>query len=125
MVDAQRLTQAILQLAENAVRHTSPGGSIAIGTAVADGTLRIWVRDDGAGIAADDLDRIFDRFYRGRGRRRSDGSGLGLSIVQAIAEGHGGRVEVISRPNDGATFTIVLPARAAPRSADLEVTPTP
>jgi len=125
VVDAQRLTQAVLQLAENAVRHTASGGTIAIGTAVDDGTLRVWVRDDGPGIAAEDLDRIFDRFYRGRGRRRSDGSGLGLSIVRAIAEGHGGRVEVVSRPSAGATFTIVLPDRVAPWPALREVTPTP
>jgi signal transduction histidine kinase len=109
-IDEQRLMQAVLQLAANAVRHTAEGDLIAVGSAVHDGHVRFWVRDSGAGVPVEDRDRIFERFYRGRsGHRRSDGAGLGLSIVQAIAEAHGGRVELDSPPGEGATFTVVLP----------------
>jgi signal transduction histidine kinase len=112
-IDEQRLMQAILQLAANAVRHTAEGDLIEVGSAVRDGQVRFWVRDSGPGVAVEDRDRIFERFYRGRsGHRRSDGAGLGLSIVQAIAEAHGGRVELDSVPGRGATFTLVVPANA-------------
>jgi signal transduction histidine kinase len=109
-VDEQRLMQAVLQLAANAVRHTADGELVALGSAIRDGEVRFWVRDSGPGVAPEDRDRIFERFYRGRsGHRRSDGAGLGLSIVRAIAEAHGGRVELDSRPGAGATFTVVVP----------------
>jgi signal transduction histidine kinase len=110
VVDGQRLTQAVLQLAENAVRHTTPGDRISIGSAVGDGMVRIWVADTGTGVAPEDVARIFGRFVRGAAARRSgDGSGLGLSIVSAIATGHGGRVELADTPGGGATFSIVIP----------------
>jgi signal transduction histidine kinase len=109
-VDAQRVTQAVLQLAENAVRHTRDGDRIGIGSAAAGAEVRLWVADTGTGVAEEDRARIFERFARGReARRRSDGSGLGLSIVAAIAEGHGGRVELESPATGGATFVLVLP----------------
>ncbi len=112
VVDEQRLMQAVLQLAANAVRHTTPDDAIAIGSSLGGGELRVWVRDTGPGVPAQERERIFERFYRGRsGYRRSDGAGLGLSIVQAIAEAHGGRVDLDSQPGQGATFTVVLPAR--------------
>ena len=107
--DAQRITQAMLQLAANGVRHTEPGAIIRLGTKVDADWARFWVADDGPGIADNDQERIFERFYRGRGQARSAGSGLGLSIVRAIAEAHGGRAEVESRPGAGARFTIVIP----------------
>jgi signal transduction histidine kinase len=110
--DEQRLTQALLQLVENAVRHTARNDLIAIGSSLVSGTVRLWVRDSGPGVPPEDQASIFDRFVRGRsGRRRSEGSGLGLSIVGAIAEAHGGRVALESPPGEGATFTIVLPLR--------------
>jgi signal transduction histidine kinase len=109
VADRQRLTQAITQLAHNAVQHTSPGAEIAVGSEVRGGDARLWVRDTGAGIAHGDLDRIFDRFARGHQKRASEGAGLGLSIVRAIAEAHGGRVEAQSVVGTGSTFTIVIP----------------
>lgn len=72
--------------------------------------VRLWVRDEGPGVAEADQSRIFERFARGSGgKRRSEGAGLGLAIVEAIAEAHGGRVELWSRPADGARFTVVIP----------------
>jgi signal transduction histidine kinase len=110
--DEQRLTQAVLQLAENAVRHTAPGGRIAIGSAVRDEEVQLWVADDGAGVPPDEQASIFERFVRGRdGRRRAEGSGLGLSIVAAIADAHGGRATLESPPGEGATFRIIFPLR--------------
>jgi signal transduction histidine kinase len=110
-IDEQRLMQAVLQLAANAIRHTADGDLVALGSATRDGFVRFWVRDTGPGVSIEDRDRIFERFYRGRsGFRRSEGAGLGLSIVQAIADAHGGRVELDSAPGQGATFTVVVPA---------------
>ena len=108
--DRQRLTQAVMNLARNAVEHTAAGAQIALGSAFADGEARIWVRDRGPGVAPAERERIFERFARGGGAgRRSDGAGLGLAIVRAIAEAHGGRVELASTPGGGATFTVVVP----------------
>lgn len=108
-VDAQRLTQAWLQLAENAVKYSAPGSTVAMGSAVVDGQVRLWVRDEGVGIPPGELERVFERFARVDSGRDIEGSGLGLTIVKAIAQAHGGRVEVESRPGVGATFTLVLP----------------
>ena len=108
--DRQRLTQALMGLAQNAVQHTSDGDPVWLGSDVNHHEARLWVRDSGPGVAADDQERIFSRFARASAsRRRSEGAGLGLAIVQAIAEAHGGRVLLSSRPGDGATFTLVVP----------------
>jgi two-component system OmpR family sensor kinase len=110
LADRDRLTEAVMNLAHNAVQHTREDETIGIGTAVTDNEVRIWVRDTGRGIAISDQARIFDRFARGKdAHRRYRGGRLGLSIVRAIAEAHGGRVELDSRLGEGATFTIVLP----------------
>jgi signal transduction histidine kinase len=120
--DRQRLTQAIMNLTENAVQHTDQTDTIAIGSELTEGAptakapkcLRLWVRDTGVGIAERDGERIFERFARAsNSRRRSDGSGLGLSIVRAITEAHGGRVEMVSQAGIGSTFTLVLPLEPA------------
>jgi signal transduction histidine kinase len=109
--DRQRLTQAVVNLAQNAVEHTETGDRIELGSELRDGHARLWVSDSGPGISPGDRERIFERFARaGRSRRRSEGAGLGLAIVRAIAEAHGGRVDLDSEPGRGATFTIVVPA---------------
>jgi two-component system, OmpR family, sensor kinase len=108
--DRQRLTQAVMQLAQNAAEHTQDGDRIALGSAIRNRIAMLWVADSGPGIPAAERDEIFERFHRGGdGRRRSEGAGLGLSIVRAIAEAHGGRVELDTREGAGATFTLIVP----------------
>jgi two-component system OmpR family sensor kinase len=117
-LDPQRITQAVLNLARNAVEHTDPGTAVAVGSQRVGDRLQLWVRDDGPGVAPADQERIFDRFSRGtHARRRSDGAGLGLSIVAAVAAGHGGRVALRSEPGQGATFTLDLPVEPDPTAA--------
>lgn len=110
VADRQRLTQAIMNLAQNATQHTKVGDEIAIGSSLERGNARFWVRDTGEGIAKEDQQRIFERFARAANSyRRSEGAGLGLAIVKAIAQAHGGRVELIGRLGAGATFTLIIP----------------
>jgi signal transduction histidine kinase len=107
--DRQRLTQALLQLVDNAIRHTGDGHVILIGADVGS-VVRLWVLDRGRGIPESDQQSIFRRFYRGGDARAAgNGTGLGLSIVRAIAEAHGGRASVLSEPGEGSTFTLTLP----------------
>ena len=118
VADRQRLTQAVIGLIDNAVKHTKRGQRIAIGGAVDGDEARIWVEDDGPGIAPAEAKLIFERFRRGRtGSQTYDGSGLGLAIAQAIATAHGGRVVVASEPGEGARFEIVLPVEQEPAPA--------
>jgi two-component system OmpR family sensor kinase len=109
VADRHRLTQAVVELAQNAVLHTDDDAEIALGSAVKPGEARFWVRDNGPGIPPEEQGRIFERFVRGENGRRTAGAGLGLAIVRAIATAHDGRVELKSRPGGGATFTIVVP----------------
>ncbi|MET8861783.1 ATP-binding protein [Nonomuraea sp. NPDC004580] len=108
--DRQRLTQALMQLVANAVRHTADGDLIAVGSAVRDGRVELWVRDSGPGVPTAERERIFGRFVRGAGRTGAhDGAGLGLAIVRSIAQAHGGHVRVIDAPGGGACFVMSLP----------------
>jgi signal transduction histidine kinase len=109
VADRQRVTQAVMQLAQNAAQHTQPEDEIALGSAVKAGHAFLWVRDSGPGIPPSEQTRIFDRFARGSRNRSGDGAGLGLSIVKAIAEAHHGSIELESRQGDGTKFTMVLP----------------
>jgi signal transduction histidine kinase len=114
LADRQRLTQALLQLAANAVAHTEDDDVIGVGTAVESGRVRLWVRDTGSGVPPGGHDRLFERFARGNERARGSGAGLGLAIVASIARAHGGTVAVTDTPGGGATFTLDLPVRHAP-----------
>jgi signal transduction histidine kinase len=111
LLDAQRITQALLQLAANAVKFSAEDTTIAFGSAVMDGRVRLWVRDEGQGVSPEDAERIFERFARGQTGRGVEGSGLGLPIVTAIAEAHGGTVSLSSRPDRGSVFTLDLPTQ--------------
>ncbi len=108
IADRHRLTQAVMQLADNAARYSTTGEAIVLGSSIRNGEARFWVRDQGPGIPLEEQHAIFERFQRGSGTQRWEGAGLGLAIVQAIAEAHGGRVELESRPGAGATFTVVV-----------------
>ncbi|MGP2439434.1 ATP-binding protein [Streptomyces sp. JW3] len=109
-LDPQRITQAMVQLAQNAVQHTAPGQTVRVGSRVRHGQLELYVADSGTGVRPEDADVIFERFRRGTARRgaRGSGAGLGLSIVKAIAEGHGGRVRLSATEGGGATFVLTL-----------------
>jgi signal transduction histidine kinase len=112
--DPQRLTQALLQLADNAVKYSPPGSRVFLGTALAGEEALLWVRDEGPGVDASELDRVFERFGRAHTGRGVDGSGLGLAIVRAIAEAHHGRVEAENVPAGGFRITLALPRSASP-----------
>ena len=126
-LDAQRVTQALLQLADNAVKHTREGDTVAIGSSYDQGSVRLWVRDTGPGVPTADREQIFERFGRAAVAENDEGFGLGLSIVRAIAVAHGGGVEVTDAPPRGARFVITLPARRLPSDTTqvLEVPPWP
>jgi signal transduction histidine kinase len=113
-VDRQRLTQAVMNLIQNAIRHTDAQDTIALGSSVKGKHFYLWVRDTGEGIAPEQQSRIFERFARAtradRDQRANlEGHGLGLAIVSAIAHAHHGWVELESQLNQGSTFTLVLP----------------
>jgi two-component system phosphate regulon sensor histidine kinase PhoR len=109
--DEEKLTQVLVNLLDNAVKYTEPGGTVDVTVQSSDGRAIISVRDTGIGIPPTDRDRIFERFYRvDRARsRESGGTGLGLSIVKHIVEAHRGTVTVDSRLGHGSTFTVTLP----------------
>lgn len=113
VADEQRLTQAVLQLVDNAVKHTDVGDLVAIGSAYEPGRIRLWVRDSGDGIPPADRERVFERFGRGDVRPEDEGFGLGLSIVRAIAQAHHGCVRIDDSAGGGATVTIELPVEEA------------
>ncbi|MDF2045513.1 MULTISPECIES: cell wall metabolism sensor histidine kinase WalK [Microbacterium] len=120
--DHDRLVQAWLQLADNAAKYTPPGTPIEIGSSVGDSSAELWVRDHGPGIPPAARHRVFRRFDRISTRRGVEGSGLGLSIVDAIAKAHEGYCSVSDTPGGGATVTLHLPRGRSHSAADL---PTP
>jgi signal transduction histidine kinase len=108
--DPMRLEQALQNLAANALRHTPQGGRVALTATLADGGVTVTVSDTGSGVASGHLPHIFDRFYKvDPARTGQSGSGLGLSIVKAIVERHGGSVTAASRAGEGTAFTIKFP----------------
>jgi len=111
--DAARLEQALQNLVANALRHTPEGGQVSLEAARAGEGVRLTVRDTGSGIPEGHLPHVFDRFYKSDASRTDpyskSGSGLGLSIVKAIVERHGGTVAAANTPAGGAEFTLTLP----------------
>ncbi|TWH47414.1 cell wall metabolism sensor histidine kinase WalK [Sporomusa sp. KB1] len=107
--DEAQLKQVIAILLDNASRHTAPGGKISVALSQAGSKIILTVSDSGEGIAAEHLDKIFDRFYQVDKSRNKGGSGLGLSIAKWIIENHGGSITVTSIPGEGTIFTVQLP----------------
>jgi two-component system, OmpR family, sensor histidine kinase BaeS len=122
--DPDRLAEVLDNLLDNALRSTPSGGSVVLSARTGDGTVAVEVADTGRGIPPDDLPFVFERFYRGGSTARdraSGGSGLGLSIVKAIVDAHGGRISASSDPEGGTRFAILFPCRALSPSREFAV----
>ena len=107
--DAVRLEQVLVNLIHNAVKFTLPGGEVVLSAQTEGDFICFSVRDTGAGIPEDDLERIFERFYKADRARSGGGTGLGLSIARHIVEAHGGRIWAKSREGTGSTFNFTVP----------------
>jgi signal transduction histidine kinase len=110
LADRDRIVQVLLSFTDNAIKHSPPGATVRLiaerhGTAV-----RLEVTDEGSGIAADELARVFERFYRSDSARAGGGAGLGLAIAKEIVEAHGSTIDVRSAPGEGTTFGFELPS---------------
>jgi two-component system phosphate regulon sensor histidine kinase PhoR len=128
--DPDLLARVWVNILANAVKFTPPGGAVRVSGREADGRAEVTVEDTGVGIAAEDLGRIFERFYKGdKARTRTDseaGSGLGLAITKRILDLSGGGITVGSAPGTGTTVTVSLPgagpdSRAPGRSRGVHV----
>jgi signal transduction histidine kinase len=110
-IDAQRISQVLLNLLENAVAHTAKGDRIEVGARQQNSWVEISVTDTGEGIPPEDLPNVFERFYRvDKSRARATGGrGLGLTIAKYLVEAHGGRIEVQSKPGKGSRFWFTVP----------------
>ena len=111
--DRRRIEQVALNLLSNANKYAPSGGKITLGATPRDGKVKVFVRDDGPGIAPEEQARIFEKFYRSDRHGeladgKPDGSGLGLAIARSIVELHGGEISVQSRPGRGSTFFFLL-----------------
>lgn len=109
MADGEKLTQIFLNLVENSLKFTPPGGEIRIGAEAEDEHVQIVFRDTGIGVAPQHLPHIFERFYKVNRSRRDSGTGLGLSIVKQLVEAHGGQITVESKEGEGCAFTFTVP----------------
>ncbi|MEM1180184.1 MAG: ATP-binding protein [Acidobacteriota bacterium] len=110
------LQRTLANLLDNALKFTPQGGSVELGAAPVDGDVVLFVRDTGPGIPAEDLPRIFERFYRADGSRRSPGHGLGLSYAKSAVSAYGGRVDITSPPRGGTRVEVRLPRAGSPSS---------
>lgn len=108
-LDPQRISQAVLQLVENALKYSGEGSKIIVKFEVTDSWLQISVEDAGPGIPIEIRERIFEPFVRGRGQQNVEGAGIGLSLVRAIAQAHGGRVDLRESELGGAKFVMDIP----------------
>jgi signal transduction histidine kinase len=110
-MDTMRIGRVLNNLISNALRHTPEGGKIEVTAKRTEAGMEVTVSDTGEGIRAEDLPKIFDRFYRGeKSRSRSTGgAGLGLAIAQGIVRAHGGDIHVESQAGQGSRFTFTLP----------------
>jgi signal transduction histidine kinase len=117
--DKGRMFRTLENLLSNAIKFTPAGGDVRVSVSHADGIVRLEVADTGIGIAADDQERLFDRFFRTSdvAEQHFPGTGLGLYIAQAIVDAHGGSITVRSEPGKGASFSVALPVGFADQLA--------
>jgi signal transduction histidine kinase/DNA-binding NarL/FixJ family response regulator len=120
--DRERVLQVLSNLLGNAVKFTPAGGAVELAVESRGAEVVFTVRDEGPGIAAEDVPRVFDRFWQGAGTRRG-GAGLGLAIARGIVESHGGRIWVESVPGAGSTFSFTLPVSWAPAAVAAQDAP--
>ena len=109
LADASRVQQVLVNLLHNAIKFTQPGGQVTVGAEQEQGVVRFWVCDTGMGISADDLPRIFERFYKADRARASSGTGLGLAIARHMVEAHRGKIWAESELGKGSTFYFTIP----------------
>jgi heavy metal sensor kinase len=114
--DMRMIQRMLSNLLDNAIKYTPSGGWVKVSLSEDDAQVVVSVRDTGIGLSPEDLPRIFERFYRCDQSRSQAGIGLGLSLARAVARAHGGGITVLSTPNQGSTFTVILPKSPSPRS---------
>ena len=114
-IDARLVSQALANLIDNAAKYSRPGGEIVIAAGIERGNLTVSVKDEGEGIAPDELELVFEKFYRGRGSDigRREGTGLGLAIARGIVGAHGGKIWAEKPPGGGARFVFTIPVECA------------
>ncbi|HKN87851.1 MAG TPA: ATP-binding protein [Nitrospiraceae bacterium] len=113
-VDRDKIYQAVLNIAQNAIKFTPNGGTVSIDSDSVGEAVRIRVRDTGPGLSEEEIPKVFDKFYTGTGvPGRNEGIGLGLAIAKSLVELHEGSISVRSRPGEGSTFCITLPPNCA------------
>jgi two-component system sensor histidine kinase KdpD len=116
-VDAALVTRALVNLLENAVKHTPAGTRITVSAGLESDAVRLMIDDTGPGLPPGPAEQLFAKFERGKNEADVGGAGLGLAICKAIVEAHGGRITAAQRPGGGARFTLTLPTRAPQRAA--------
>jgi PAS domain S-box-containing protein len=113
-IDRHRILAVLLNLVGNALKFGAAGGVVTVGAERAEGAVRLWVQDTGSGISPEQIDRVFDRFWRAKS---SGGAGLGLAVAKGIVEAHGGRIGVTSHLGAGSTFFFTLPLQSVADAA--------
>lgn len=124
-VDRDSLTEAVYNVADNSIKYTEPGGTVKVELMRDLGNIMIRISDTGIGIPKEEIQKIFDRFYRVDKARARDtgGTGLGLSIAMDVVKLHGGYIEVSSEEEKGSTFTIILPCEITPVAEEVQTVP--
>jgi two-component system, OmpR family, phosphate regulon sensor histidine kinase PhoR len=114
--DRDRIAQVLTNLLHNAIKFTPAGGRVEVGAAPENGAVRFHVRDSGIGLRGDEVERVFERFYKGERSRAGGGTGLGLALAKHIVQAHGGTISAASPgPGGGSTFSFTLPRADAVR----------
>jgi len=110
-IDAEKISQVVSNLLSNAVKYTPDGGQIEVAVERRESGVRVLVKDSGVGIDPGDIPHLFTKFYQAKnaGKARTKGTGIGLALVKAIVDGHGGKLRVESEVGKGSTFSVELP----------------